>query len=78
MTINKQTLEVLKAGLDDSMNLMDEEAMDLIAGGQTCDGFCTGTFCAKNYSVPDPTPTPKPTCGCTPQCNCPDCRCDKA
>lgn len=31
MTINKQTLEVLKAGLDDTMNLMDEEAMDLIA-----------------------------------------------
>ena len=42
MTNNQQTLEVLKAGLDDSMNLMDEESMDLIAGGAACFIFRCG------------------------------------
>lgn len=46
MTNDKPTFEVLRAGLDSSMNLMDEEAMDQIAGGtckhcnKHCDAYC--------------------------------------
>lgn len=78
MTINKKTLEVLKAGLDSTMNLMDEEAMDLIAGGAECFIHTCGTHCGTFTESTEPDPTPGPTCGCTPQCNCPECRCDKA
>ena len=44
MTTNKKTLEVLRAGLDDTMNLMDDEAMDRIAGGFVCKDFYCATF----------------------------------
>ena len=46
MTNDKPTFEVLRAGLDSTMNLMDEEAMDQIAGGtcKHCDKHC-GAYC---------------------------------
>lgn len=42
MTNDKPTFEVLRAGLDSTMNLMDEESMDLIAGGAACFIFRCG------------------------------------
>jgi hypothetical protein len=83
MSIEKATLEVLKAGLDDTMNLMDEEAMDLIEGGG-CTGYCSGTYCQSNYSAddsttpgstPKPSILPTPTCECGADCSCKNCGC---
>lgn len=83
MSIEKTSLEVLKAGLDDTMNLMDAEAMDLIEGGG-CNGYCSGTYCQSDYTNDDPTtpvPTPSnppaPTCECGTDCPCRTCGCKK-
>lgn len=55
MTTNKKTLEVLRAGLDSTMNLMDEKSMDAIAGGWTCKkNYCHKSYCPKKYDSSDP------------------------
>ncbi|WP_289226206.1 hypothetical protein [uncultured Bacteroides sp.] len=82
MSIEKKSLEILKAGLDDTFDLMDEEAMDLIEGGYCSNGYCGGPYCAGTYSPDDPTtpastPTPSsaPTCECGTNCPCRTCGC---
>lgn len=85
MSIEKKTLEVLKAGLDDTLNLMDEEAMDFIAGGLCTPSYCSGTYCSGTYdpnptpgaTTPNPSNPPKPTCKCGPTCPCVTCGCEK-
>ena len=54
MTNDKPTFEVLRAGLDSTMNLMDEKSMDAIAGGWTCNNYCHKSYCPKKYDSSDP------------------------
>lgn len=80
MSIEKKSLEVLKAGLDDTFNLMDEEAMDLIEGGR-CFIFNCSTYTQNDTPAPTPTPkatpSPVPTCECGTDCKCRTCGCKK-
>lgn len=45
MNIKQNKLEVLKAGADDSLNLLDPMSMDGIEGGFYCEGF---NYCETN------------------------------
>lgn len=59
MNIKQNKLEVLKAGADDSLNLLDPMSMDAIEGGDcfTCSG--EGGFTCNDFQVIDkPTPDP--------------------
>lgn len=84
MSIEKKSLEILKAGLDDTLNLIDEEAMDFIEGGACIMNYCASSYCGVGF-VPDPTPDPStpepsispsvspsstPTCPCGTACQC--------
>lgn len=49
MSTEKKTLEVLRASLDDTLNLMDEKSMDLMEGGTCTRTYCVGVHCPEVY-----------------------------
>lgn len=86
MSIEKRSLEILKAGLDDTFYLMDEEAMDMIEGGR-CFIFNCAAYTQNDTPAPTPQETPEPspssfpsnppvpTCECGADCICRTCGC---